>query len=192
MVLVAAIAASVIVQTSENLQQRAYSVGKETIRDVSSGIRVIGMTGKANSAKTRIEYLAIAIKPRAGSLDLDINETLVYIQYENLSVLSFDTTEVTSTVSADGVFSTLNMDNLSATEFGVIATHDSDGSTVNNYGINSEDQAILIVNLSAVIPTDSGLPTGKEVNVRIVPEFGSSGIYVIKSPNTFRYTIVEL
>ncbi|HVQ01008.1 MAG TPA: archaellin/type IV pilin N-terminal domain-containing protein, partial [Candidatus Thermoplasmatota archaeon] len=35
MVLVAAVAASVIIQTAESLQQRAYAVGKQTIRDVS-------------------------------------------------------------------------------------------------------------------------------------------------------------
>jgi flagellin-like protein len=65
MVLVAAVAAMVIMQTAENLQQRAYAVGKQTIRDVSSGLRVIGVTGYTNVDKTKIEYLAIAIGYRS-------------------------------------------------------------------------------------------------------------------------------
>jgi flagellin-like protein len=68
MILVAAVAASVIMQTAENLQQRAYAVGKQTIRDVSSGLHVIDVTGYTDVNKSKIEYLAISIAPRAGSL----------------------------------------------------------------------------------------------------------------------------
>jgi len=67
MVLVAAVAASVIMQTGETLQQRAYAVGKQTIRDVSSGIRIIGVSGYTDPDKTVLQYLAIAVTPRAGS-----------------------------------------------------------------------------------------------------------------------------
>ena len=55
MVLVAAVAASVIIQTSENLQQRAYAVGKQTIREVSSGIHIIGFTTPSAYIDTIIE-----------------------------------------------------------------------------------------------------------------------------------------
>jgi hypothetical protein len=67
MVLVAAVAASVIIQTAESLQQRAYAVGKQTIRDVSSGLRIIGVSGYTDVNKTKIQYLAIAVATRAGS-----------------------------------------------------------------------------------------------------------------------------
>ena len=99
MVLVAAVAASVIIQTSENLQQRAYAVGKQTIREVSSGIKIIGNTGYTDVNKTVVEYLAISITPRAGSYDIDLNETLVYIEYNNLTVLSLDYTHGEETVN---------------------------------------------------------------------------------------------
>ena len=79
MVLVAAIAASIVVQTAETLQQRAYSVGKQTIREVSSGMKIIDYTGYTNEDQTKMEYLALTVKLRAGSYDIDLRETLLYI-----------------------------------------------------------------------------------------------------------------
>lgn len=192
MVLVAAVAASVIMQTAENLQNRAYAVGKQTIQDVSSGIRVIGITGKTDVAKTKIELIAIAIKPRAGSYDIDLNETLVYMQYDNLTVLSLDITQVSNNVSQDGIFNTLDTASLSSTEFGVIAIRDGDNSIVNSYGISSNDQAMLIINITGVLPDTGGLLAGEDIEGRLVPEVGSAGIFVIDAPNAFRYRIVEL
>jgi flagellin-like protein len=66
MILVAAVAASVIIQTAENLQQRAYAVGKQTIRDVSSGLQVIDVTGYTDVNKTKIQYLSIEFHPEPG------------------------------------------------------------------------------------------------------------------------------
>ena len=195
MVLVAAVAASVVMQTSETLQQRAYAVGKQTIRDVSSGIKVIGITGYTNAAKSKIIYLAIAITPRAGSYDVDLNETLLYIQYNNFTVLSIDATEIASSVSSNGVFQTLTFDNdttLTATEYGVIAIHDSDSSISNSKGLSTDDQAMLIVNLSAALSSTGGLLPGEELYGKLVPEVGASGIFVVNAPNAFKYRVVEL
>ena len=198
MILVAAVAASVIIQTQETLQQRAYAVGKQTIRDVSSGIRIIGVTGYTNAVKTRIEKLAIAVTARAGSKDIDLNGTLLYLQYNNFSVLSIDLDNVASGVSESGVFQTLaepssiNDTNLTATEYGVIAVHDPEESIVNNKALSTDSHAILIVNLTALLPTDGGLLPGEEISGRLVPEFGSSGIFLINTPNSFTYRIVEL
>ena len=109
MVLVAAVAASVVMQTGETLQQRAYAVGKQTIRDVSSGIRIIGVTGYTDPDKTVMEYLAIAVTPRAGSYDIDLNKTLLYVMYNNFTVLGLnyqDNDVVASSVNQSGIFHT--------------------------------------------------------------------------------------
>jgi len=192
MVLVAAVAASVIMQTAETLQQRAYAVGKQTIRDVSSGIRIIGVTGYTDAAKTKLEYLAIAVIPRAGSYDLDLNKTLLYLQLNNYSVLNLNRNCKADTVAQDGIFRTLNMSLLNGTNYGVIAIHDSDHSIINSNGISVSDQAILIVNLSAVISDTRGLMTGDTIEGKLVPEVGASGIFVVTAPNAFKYRVVEV
>jgi len=192
MVLVAAVAASVIMQTAENLQRRAYAVGQDTIHDVSSGVHIIGITGYTDAAKSRIEYLSISIRPRAGSYDLDLNKTLIHLTYENYSILSLNENEKTSTVSGDGVFHTLNMSNLTSTNFGAIAIHDSDNSIYNMNGLGGEDHVMLVLNLSAIMPITGGLPDGETIEGKIVPEVGSSSVFVITAPNAFTYRVVEL
>ena len=192
MVLVAAIAASVIMQTAETLQQRAYSVGKQTIRDVSSGMRIIGVTGYTNENKTKIEYLAIAITPRAGSYDIDLNKTLLYLQLDNFTILSLNKDCKANSVAEGGVFATLNFSNLTASNYGVIAIHDADNSIYNSNGMSTSDQAMLLVNLSAALQTTEGLNPGETLEARLVPEVGASGIFVVNAPNAFKYRVVEL
>ena len=192
MVLVAAVAASVIMQTAESLQQRAYSVGKMTIRDVSSGLRIIGVTGYTDENKTKIEYLAIAVTPRAGSYDLDLNKTLLYLQFDNFTVLSLNPDCKERAVAEGGVFSTINVSRLNATNYGVIAIHDADNSIVNSNGLSTSDQCMLIVNLTAALAETHGLNPGEILEARLVPEVGASGIFVVNAPNAFKYRVVEV
>ncbi|MFH1100517.1 MAG: hypothetical protein V1726_00575 [Methanobacteriota archaeon] len=191
-VLVAAIAASVLVQTAETLQQRAYSVGKQTIREVSSGMKIVDMSGYTDAGKTKMEYLALTIKCRAGSYDIDLRKTLLYIGYENLTVLNLSIQDMSANVAAGGIFHTLNESNLTSTVFGVIATHDSDNSVSNNYGMSVDDTVILLINLSACFAEDSGLLPNEKFDGRLVPEIGSAGTFRIETPNTFEHRIVQL
>jgi len=197
MVLVAAVAASVIIQTSENLQNRAYAVGKQTIREVSSGMKVVDITGYTNADKTVIEFLAISISPRAGSYDIDLNETLIYIEYDNLTVLAMNYADSTDAVTgivnaAGGVFSTLNHSVLTSTNFGVIAIRDPDNSITNSYGLGTNDLAMIIINLTAAFPNTFGLETGEEFYGRLVPEIGAAGIFMVSAPNAYNHRVVDL
>ncbi|RLF57110.1 MAG: hypothetical protein DRN27_08385 [Thermoplasmata archaeon] len=196
MILVAAVAASVIIQTSESLQLRAQAVGKQTIREVSSGMQIVDVTGYTDASKTKIEYLALSIRPRAGSYDLDLNETLIYLQHDNLTVLSLDysdgTNSVTSNVSSDGIFHTLNASILTSTNFGLIAVRDQDSSITNNFGIGTSDLAIVIINLTAAFSESEGLSPNEEFYGRLVPEVGSAGIFWVSAPNAFPHRVVDL
>ena len=196
MVLVAAVAASVIIQTSESLQNRAYAVSKQTIRDVSSGMKIIDLIGYTNTAKTKIEYLAISVSPRAGSYDIDLNETLVYLEFNELTVLSLahshSTNTVTSTVNSSGIFHTLNHSYLSSTNFGAVGIRDEDSSIENTYGMGTQDLAMIIINLTAAFPDTSGLAPGSEFYGRLVPEVGSAGIFFVSAPSAFDNRVVEL
>jgi len=195
MVLVAAVAASVVMQTGETLQQRAYAVGKQTIRDVSSGVRIIGVTGYTDADKTRIEYLAIAVTPRAGSYDIDLNKTVVYLMQDNMTILGLDWQDndvVQEGAAQAGIFQTLNYSNLSATNFGVIAVHDADQSIVKSYGLAVNDQVMILINLTAAMPLTRGLLPGETLEGKLVPEIGAIGIFTCSAPNAFKYRVVEL
>jgi flagellin FlaB len=192
MILVAAVAASVIIQTAENLQQRAYAVGKQTIRDVSSGVQVIEVTGYTDVNKTKIQYLAIAISPRAGSLDIDLNRTLLYLKLNNFSVLSLNNALKVSSNGYTSIFHALDLSQLNGTNYGIISIHDRDDSIIKTNGMSATDQAILLVNLSAVLPANGGLMAGETLEGTLVPDFGGSGVFVAQAPMAFKYQVCEL
>jgi flagellin FlaB len=192
MILVAAVAASVIIQTAENLQQRANAVGKQTIRDVSSGLQVIEVTGYTDVNKTKIQYLAIAISPRAGSLDIDLNRTLIYLKLNNFSVLSLNLAQRVSSNGYSSIFHALNLSQLNGTNYGIISIHDRDDSIMKTNGMSATDQAILMVNLSAVLNDTGGLHAGEVLEGTIVPDFGGSGVFVAQAPMAFKYQVCQL
>jgi flagellin FlaB len=192
MILVAAVAASVIIQTAENLQQRAYAVGKQTIRDVSSGLQVIEVTGYTDVNKTKIQYLAIAISPRAGSLDIDLNRTLLYLKLNNFSVLSLNLALKVSSNGYTSIFHALDLGQLNGTNYGVISIHDRDDSIIKTNGMSATDQAIFMVNLSAVLSETGGLMPGEVLEGTLVPDFGGSGVFVAQAPMAFKYQVCEL
>jgi len=192
MILVAAVAASVIIQTAENLQQRAYAVGKQTIRDVSSGLQVIEVTGYTDVNKTKIQYLAIAISPRAGSLDIDLNRTLLYLKLNNFSVLSLNLALKVSSNGYTSIFHALDLGQLNGTNYGIISIHDRDDSIIKTNGMSATDQAIFLVNLSAVLSETGGLLPGEVLEGTLVPDFGGSGVFVAQAPMAFKYQVCEL
>ena len=96
MVLVAGIAASVLIQTSTTLESQALTTGKETTAEVSSGLDVVNIEGYKSGAGT-IDMLAIAVRPRAGSADIDLAQTVIEIS--DSSIISIPIKNATEDVN---------------------------------------------------------------------------------------------
>ena len=200
MVLIAAVASSVLIGTAETLQSRAKSVGTQTIREVSAGVSIESVTGYTNAAKTKITHLALTVRPRAGSKDIDLSLCTLSILYNNLTILTLneslvemvntDNTSVFHTPINSGSNFTI-MDNSTNTAFGCIAIHDPDTSITRTQGMNSGDRCIIIVNLSAII-TGGGLAARESVSGTLTPEIGIKSQYDVAAPAVFSKRIVAL
>jgi len=82
MILVAGVAASVLVSTSNTLQSQAMKTGSQTTREVSSGLSVISVLGKVNASGSEggdIEHLAITVAAKPGSDKIDLSNTYILI-----------------------------------------------------------------------------------------------------------------
>ena len=207
MILIAAVAASVLITTSENLQQRARSVGTQTIREVSSGIQIDEITGLTDQNRTKIEYLAISIRPRAGSKEIDLQMVTVSAGFGNeLWVLQFNES-LMSPVNLDNksIFNTpVTSDNISVREnytvagnttnstYGVIIIHDYDNSITNTQGINDGDRVYIIVNLTALAPENGGLLVRETMSGKVQPETGAPAVYEITVPSLLETRIKDL
>jgi flagellin FlaB len=201
MVLVAAVAASVLITTSEHLQRRAQTVGDETIREVSSGLMIEDITGYTNSNRTRIQYMALTVRPRAGSQNFELDLLALSFRYDELHVLKLNTSLIQE-VNLDNasIFKTpvssgsdTYMINITdANEFGIISIHDYDGSVMSTRGMNTGDRIMVLMNLSALIPDTNGLPTRERISGEIKPEIGAPGIYQITAPAVFIEKVIDL
>ena len=85
MILVAAVAASVLIDTSYLVQAKAKKTGSDTITEVSVGVKILDICGEygtrtvGGTSHSGIHNLTITITPRAGSKDIDLSETLLII-----------------------------------------------------------------------------------------------------------------
>ncbi|MFA0822879.1 MAG: archaellin/type IV pilin N-terminal domain-containing protein [Methanomethylovorans sp.] len=84
MVLVAAVAAAVLIQTSGTLQQKAQSTGKQATQEVSSNLIVKNIEGvRAKTTSTNmsstIDLLKLKVGLNVGSASVDVNQVVVAI-----------------------------------------------------------------------------------------------------------------
>ncbi len=86
MVLVAAVAASVLIQTSGVLQQKAQTTGRQATQEVSSnmviksieGVRASSSSDPSNISDT-IDLLKLKVALNVGSYDIDLNQLIITI-----------------------------------------------------------------------------------------------------------------
>ena len=89
MVLVAAVAATVLIHTAGNLQQRAQSTGSQTTQQVSSGIIVQSIFGLDNNATNpeagQVKWISIYVTLGTGSTPINIGNATLSLTYQGKS-----------------------------------------------------------------------------------------------------------
>jgi flagellin FlaB len=146
-VLVAAIAASVLLGTTGSLQQRALTTGKQTEREVSGGIFVITLAG-SDGANGTIDTFDMFVKLTSGSDPLSLEDTL----------LTFDTKNSTQSLAYDPILGPTN------TSFN--ATYSKQGKEYKEGYLNRGD----VVQLTFL----SSRPIGESelIRLRLIPKHG--------------------
>jgi len=188
MIVVAGMAASVIIQTMNSMEQQALRTGQDTLRDISSGLKVSHVSGFYNGST--IDQIAIFLETTAGSDDIYLMEAYITLSDASKQVILNYTTSVFSDSVSNGLFGTVNSSNLSPTTYGMMVVRDVDNSiTSSSPTINDEDLVVLLVNTSECF---SGIGTRTEVSGNIVPEQGISGVISFTTPSALIDTIVEL
>jgi archaeal flagellin FlaB len=192
MVLVAGIAASVLIQTSGNLEMRAMQTGRDTTTEIATGVHVEQVFGYTPSAGSTVSLLAIQIRPRAGSNEVDLSETIIELTDSSTkNFFTYDSSIFTESGSIAGnTFTSSFYPAANATIFGIIVLEDADGSvTSTSPVINTGDHVILTTNMTAAF---SGLSTRENIRGLVIPEEGSAGIIAFKTPPAFFNSIIEL
>ncbi len=155
MVLVAAVAAAVLINTTGTLQQRAQSTGKEATQEVASNLKVAGVYGVRNDTSHDIWTVKSQVELSAGALPMDL--TKLIIRYSDGSTVNTYAYGGPSGFSPTWVRGTNNS--------GVMASGD-------------------LVELSFNLISTT-LPTRTSVQVVLIPETGSPVNADFKTPSTY-------
>ena len=201
MVLVAGIAASVLIQTSTKLESQAMATGQETISEVSTGIAVYDVKGYAASVASNLSQLAITVRPRAGSADVDLDEVFVelsdtdykiILEYDDATANNWDDSAGLDDVFGTSCFPGSDTDK---DDFGILVIEDADSScSEGNPVINRGDKVMLCVNTYYVFnfSGSNGIQVRTDVWGLVVPEYGSLGVIAFTTPPLYSDLICDL
>jgi flagellin-like protein len=166
MVLVAAVAAGVLVNTSGLLQSQAQDTGADAQAQVSNQIDVVSATGIEADTDGNVETIELIVKKSPGSDPIDLSQAS--IQY-----------------TSDGASETLEYEatngNLDGTNFVSTDVKDA-GSTTNPSEVLDEngDRVKLRIDVDSI---ESGLGQGSEARLTIVDQSGASTVYGVNVPD---------
>ncbi|NUC74446.1 flagellin [Haloterrigena sp. SYSU A558-1] len=167
MVLVAAIAAGVLINTAGTLQSQASDTGSETQEAVANQVEVVHASGSVNG--DYVDQVNMTIMKSAGSGAIDLSSMTV--QYTS------DKDDVTLTYNDSATPATLS----SGTEF---ATANITGSGDDTELLNTNDRVKLSIDV-ATINGGNGLAGGDSATVSLVDQSGAQFTYGISVPSTF-------
>ncbi len=79
MVLVAAVAASVLISTANTVREQAQSTGDQAINNVASGFIVQDVVGHVADDKKTVDYLTIYVRLAAGSPNVNMDNVMISV-----------------------------------------------------------------------------------------------------------------
>ncbi|MDB2260532.1 flagellin [Halorubrum ezzemoulense] len=161
MVLVAAIAAGVLINTAGFLQTQAEATGQESTSQVSDRLQVVSTSGEVNTVNyDEVQALNFVVALAPGSSPVDLQQTTAEFVGQGGQV-TFDLDE--------NSVSEVTTDNIIGTDSGHVLTDNSDRVNVNvdlssqtdiNYGVLSEGERLTVT-----FTTAAGATTTKEIRV---------------------------
>lgn len=178
MVLVAAVAATVLIYTTGALQQKASKTSKEATTQISTNIIVDQVLGNRTDPNNPIldKGLLIRIKPDVGTTSIDLRQVIITIWDKNYHY--------------DLNYSSTGTENMT---FTATAVRDEDNSfTATTPVLNSGDLVTINVNDAAVL-NNIVLTTRKTFWLSLNQELGSPINLELTTPNSFGvYKYVQL
>ena len=165
MVLVAAIAAGVLVNTAGFLQSTAEESGEESVEKVTNRVEVVSSYGEVGSGNTGISDMYLTVRLAAGSDNVNMEDTTInYLSETTATTLSHTT------------------GNADASTYSVSGEYDEDSSlpVFNDRG----DRFKIHIDANA-IESSSDLSAGDEVKLEISTKTGDTSIVVVTIPDTF-------
>ena len=176
-ILVAAIAAGVLISTSQKLQAKSTQTGNEATQNVVGSLEVLNVQGVrgGTTAADLIEEIDVTVRLAAGADPVDLGALV--IQY------------------SDGT------NQLSLSQCQVVADDETDFNAIVQRGDTADCGVMVSGDLVKIViggadpifcDGDDGIDQNERVTLRIIPGAGSPTLYSFTVPNLGTSTIVNL
>ena len=163
MVLVAAIAAGVLINTAGFLQTKSEQTGQESSAQVSNRVQVVSAFGDV--ANEEVEQINLTVMRGSGSADINLSAaTIEWIGPEEAKTLVHNSEEPKT---------------LNGTEFNVSAIKDPDGSEP---VLNTQDDRFKVTMDATEI--SEALGEGEEVKLKLTTQYGAVTLYRANVPQS--------
>ncbi|MDY6818150.1 MAG: archaellin/type IV pilin N-terminal domain-containing protein [Halobacteriales archaeon] len=169
MVLVAAIAAGVLINTAGFLQTKSAETGEKSSQQVTNRLQVVSVSG--NATGDFVDYVNITVKKGPGSDNINLgNTTVSYLGPDNSQTLIYNATNSGAT----------SLDAATGTEFSVDTIRDTDSSsTVLNSG---DDRFKITIDIRDISSGDKGLEESENAELEFVTRSGAKTLYQFQVP----------
>ncbi len=166
MVLVAAIAAGVLINTAGFLQSKSEQTGQDSSAQVSNRVQVVSGFGNVvddGNGSEVVDQIELTVMRGSGSDDINLSTaTIEWIGPNKATTL-------------------VKGDNATADNFSVSSIKDEDGSSP---VLNSQDDRFTITMDAAQISNTDGLGEGQTVELRLTTQYGAVTLYRANVPQS--------
>jgi len=177
MVLVAAIAAGVLINTAGLLQSQAEATGEESAEQVSDRVVVSTVTGQADNidGDDRLDIINATVQRGPGAGDINLNNSIVEVFSNGTS----------ATLTHDDDFASpdddLDTSSLDGDSFGINKVQGEDDGVLSD----SSDRAIVSFSLDAIDSESAPLHPGQSLTFSITTSAGGSAFVEKRAPSSF-------
>ncbi len=176
MLLVAAIAAGVLIQTAGALQEKALTTGSQAKQQISTNVRVIEVSA-SSGLDSDVENFSLNLKLAPGSDPIKLEETTI----------TFNTKNTTTTLTYNGTDTTDGFSTDSANENGTYSVEYLQKSA--NYVVNKVQRGDIIkVRFSA----PRSVSEDETIRINIIPKSGSPTLVQFPTPDVIAVERVYL
>lgn len=170
MVLVAAVAASVLISTANTVREQAQSTGDQAIDNVASGFIVQDVVGEIDSGMTQLTEVTIYMRLSAGSPAINMDNVMISVTTsDNSNYLNLDADDRVTAVANDSYGFAKELD-----------VQDFD-----DWVLGQGDLAKITI---------TGLTVGfnQEVVIKIIPAYGQMNMITFTTPEQYSTQYITL
>ena len=202
MILVAAVAAMVLLQTVGSLEGQALQTGKESTGEVSTKLRITSITGVTNDVTDpyALEYLRIIARLAPGSSNIDLNNTLMTISTKGLHAQGISYTMATNNTVADAQSATTLNQSYSLVYLGQPADYSNSSrlavkqNDIVEFWYRVGEQATNASGTRSALNTNisGGILPSTDVTVTLTPQHGATEEIPFRTPPSYEGQYVAL